>query len=460
VALDRREYSLGSDDSCDLVLADGSVAPRHALILLQDGFARLQAVEGEILLGDTRVTAGKAVEVPHGTLIGFGTTFAGIGPEDTDWLKLVLPDLGAGSNAAESLEEADEGGLGPDSPLQSEEGEDPVAAASAPQTVFGPSAPHSTPRRGFFVLGFTALALLGSILMLVWLRPDLWQHWLAVAQSETTAATDSPLSRARAAMAKAGLDELDLSSGVGGRVVVRGYAASEAAKQRVSSLLEDAGVVVDNRIWAEDWQQRSIRETLNRMGGGPLEMTYLGKGVVRLAGYFPGDLASEEVLMILRNDVPGISRIDSTVTTLADGVADLRERVRDAGLDEVLLIEPDGSRVEVGGVLDPDQMVAWQEIAREYQAARNGPPRLESVVRPREEPNRRTASHNKVKKVSVRGVVFGKGRPGLALLDNGAMVSEGDTIEGNYRVEKIEMNKVVLRNGAIREIHYVGEIDG
>ena len=53
--------------------------------------------------------------------------------------------------------------------------------------------------------------------------------------------------------------------------------------------------------------------------------------------------------------------------------------------------------------------------------------------------------------------MIGPNQEAYALLDNGVRVAEGDRIDNRYLVEKIQFNRVVVRDGAQRKTYYIGD---
>ena len=459
------DYLIGTDDDSDVVLQDDSVAPEHVLLRVRGEQALVEVKDRSAVIGKHGFSTGEQTEISLPSVIGLGTTYVALGPEGTDWLSLALPDT-LGQRPDSSPEEAPPDiDAEPEAPQETEV-DDMVSELSKPPQ---PSGRRSS---GPFIgaLLISAGMLTAAVLFLEF-RQDL-MDWLEgnTPPSQSTSGP-SAVERAQAILDKLGMDQVQLSARQDGTVVLQGYCDTQSAENSLMAALEQADIRTENHIWAGDELMQAIAETLSRLGAQALNYRYLGKGAISLEGYLGENLAEEELLVILRNDVPGISRIDAKVRTLADSVADLRHRVRGVGLDGLVAVEADGAMVLAEGILDPPQMALWQKTAQAFAGDTHGIPPLESRVKFRQidikasddtgdtmpETIQPMQAEIPKLKLSVRGVVIGPDEPGFALLGNGAIVSEGDTLNGNYMIKKIEFNRIIVRNGSKEFVYYVGE---
>ena len=78
------EISIGSDDACDLVLSDPSLAGRHALLRL-NGQARLIPLEGTVSAGDVPLP-GEGELIADFCVYSLGETQLSLGPDNGEWL--------------------------------------------------------------------------------------------------------------------------------------------------------------------------------------------------------------------------------------------------------------------------------------------------------------------------------------------------------------------------------------
>jgi len=480
------DHLLGSAEECDFVLCDASVAPEHARLVVHNGEVRVQAADSGLTVDGRPLQAGQAAQLAAETVIGIGTTVVAIGTAETDWSHLVLlasttraaedgrttgaatPESANAGERAATDDNAGESRPPADGAPEAAEPSDPIPAAQADSEEQHP-ARHGRVRRLAWIAAVLVVIVAISLVTihLVASRADGVDDAAARAQ----AARRSML-EARKVVAASGFPELDVSLSRDGTVVVEGYTPTAADKQTITGAFAAKGIEADQRIWPVDGMMSDVRETLDRLGGGTLGHRYVGHGTVAFEGYYSGTLSSDELAAIVGEEVPAVRSIQSGEHTLAEATADMRSRIRRASLADFLSVTPDGARVAVTGVLDPDQMKVWQEVRGAFDAAMNGLPHVESSVRAQKVSGDQLqareasssgqaspASRNGFPRLSICGVMGASKGPFYALLDDGVRLGKGDVVNRFYVVEEIGQETVVLRRGTQRKVYYLGGND-
>jgi hypothetical protein len=74
-ALEDNEYVVGLNAECDIVLRDDGVLPHHAILHIEGAEARIDAVGGDVMVGNTKVAKGNGcrVRLPAKVAIGNAT---------------------------------------------------------------------------------------------------------------------------------------------------------------------------------------------------------------------------------------------------------------------------------------------------------------------------------------------------------------------------------------------------
>ncbi len=465
VRLEEGEYLIGSDDGGDVVLQDDSVAAQHVLLKIRGGSALVEIKDQAAVVGEQSLSSGQQVEVPLPGVMALGTTYVAMGAEGTDWMSLLLPDI-MGQRAAHTAPAEDH------QDVASNESQDAAVDDVLAELVEPTQTPGRQSSRSFVGALLLSAGMITAALLFLEFRQDLMGWLEGDSALQQAAAGPSPADEAKAIVDRLGMDQVQITTQQDGTVVLKGYCDTESAEQHLLTSMKQAGIRAESHIWSKDELMSGIEQTLGRLGAENLIHHYLGAGAISLQGYLGEDLSEEELRIILRNDVPGISRIDAKVNTLADSVTDLRQRVRDVGLGERVTVKPSGAMILAQGVLGPLQMGLWKKTAQAFAAQTHGLPPLQSRVKLKEDQVVQTAvNRSEVEdqmfepdeleigkpKLSVRGVVVGPDEPGFALLTNGAIVSEGDKLDGSYTIYKIEFNRIIVRNGKKEFIYYVGE---
>jgi type III secretion system YscD/HrpQ family protein len=458
------DFVIGSDDDDDLVLQDRSVAARHAILVLRSGTISIQARDDFVATSRGLLAPGDDTELQPGTAVALGDTLIGLGNEDTDWTALEMPqpvektppEPAANSAATAAEEEEPRDGGGAASGDSDKAVESPVEPNDFPRLLVEPPSAGSGPR----LLLFGALGVLGAVLLLAvvsLLLPD--KHTMP----------DDPwkarLERAQAEIRDLALVRVDATVRNDGTVVLAGYTATEAEKRKLTDVLNAGGIPLENRLWSVERLREAVGETLDRLGGHRMTFDVTEGGILHLSGYLGENLSNEELVSILRSDVPGLDRVDAETRTLGDAVALLRQRLTQSGLAQDVAVTAENGAVVASGNLAPDRMRVWNAVARAYDAQNTGVPKLVSNVKSTGDADPGSEAAQPVaqpdipppRDIQVQGVILGKDKKPYALLGDGAMVTVGDAIDRNYIVREIDFGKVVVKSGDREQTFYVGE---
>jgi type III secretion protein D len=458
------DYVVGADEDCDLVIWDDSVAPRHLRLVGHAGRWRIEALDRTVVLDGLVLAAGESIECTPGLVLRLGEVCLGLGAEHQDWSQAVWPEPPADitPTVAKTDESVDAETPRVPTVTGAPETKEPAIAAPEPDDRF---TNRQSPPRVFWI---PAVAILGALLILA-LMLNGW--WSASGQGLEEAADDpaatarlDPRTQARAVLERFSLTEAELTERPDGVLILTGYCDSRAFKERLTQALAEAGVRVDNRLWPEDRVREALAHALERVGAGQIEHDYLGRGVVRLSGHLPADLAKDQFLRLLYQDVAGLARVDDNVRAITDLIADLQQRVREAGLPlDRLEFSAEGQAVRVAGRLNAADAPRWEAVANAFGQAHPDMAPLDVAIKwaaARSGSERTTAvSTNPPVWVSSRrvlGILIGVDQTAFALLDDGTRVTKGDLIDGRYVVKEIQFDRVIAFDGSERKTFHVG----
>ena len=114
IELTEGDWVIGSDDSCDLILADEGFAPRHASVSVKSGEVGIVTLDGKVTTLEGRSVANEVW--PKGTVLLFGTVAVAWGaPDDSEdywsdlrgrWRATLLPTAPAAELKADAASEA------------------------------------------------------------------------------------------------------------------------------------------------------------------------------------------------------------------------------------------------------------------------------------------------------------------------------------------------------------------
>ena len=156
IELTEGDWVIGSDDSCDLILADEGFAPRHASVSVKSGEVGIVTLDGKVTTLDGRAVVNEVW--PKGSVLLFGTVAVAWGaPDDSDdywsdlrsrWRETLMPS----APAASAKENAPSDGKNPKA-----EGQKGADAPEAPEAE--PTSEAEPPKKGKGALVGTALFL-------------------------------------------------------------------------------------------------------------------------------------------------------------------------------------------------------------------------------------------------------------------------------------------------------------
>ena len=467
--LEAGSYLLGAADHCDLALRGEGIADAHALLVVDAGGNTLEALEEGVSI------AGRAIgpHEPHALgsedVVGLGEVYLGIGHADSEF---TLPTGEESAHVETDSTDIETPAVAPEQP-QADAATGSQAGTRLTASL-GLLRPPFSPRVTRALVG--GLAVILALVMLVESVPGL-HHLVSSAQASAEGSErEDALHRTNTLLHNFAFDQVEATLAPGGGVILTGHTSTDIRLGLLNDAVKTLPFPVANQVWSEQGIQAKLHDTLHRVGAGDLKVVYLGDGDFDISGYYGGAATAEELVSILRSDVPRLGKVEGDLHTQQDAVALLRDMVRDQGLSRQLRIKATGSRVEVGGALDPDEAAEWRDIARAFELKVGRYPKILDLVSATEVTVAEVhAAQTPVEPVTVArvakpaprkfpnlvitGVIvpIRDGGRYLALLESGATLSPGDVLDEQYVVEKIEFNSVTLRAGDQVHSYYVGD---
>ena len=317
---------VGGDWSGDIVLRGEGLAERRISVTPHAHGMRLEVLRGDVGVDTRSLHAGEAIELPLYTPLQLGDTVVALGMSgNASWARLT------GGSGSEGL-----------------------AAVPA-------DAPAATPPAG-------EARESGAR------RAHRWSRWLvsgggAVAAAAMgmlafayTAAPPAPLPqeqarRAEAALHAAGFPRLVAQAGTHGDVLVSGYLESGEQRARVERLLASQPMPTRLSVWVNEHVASAVLDVF-RVNGVVAEAEVTGPGAVRVVTHEDDVARLEQIKLIARRDVPGLSVIE-VVNAPPPAAAQAAPVVDDPGKrvasivpgDPSYVVTADGTRYFEGALL-------------------------------------------------------------------------------------------------------------
>ena len=311
-----RRTSVGSDDACDLVIADQSLAAKAFELDVSDTAVTLVAAGGE-----AKVLQPFEVRT-------FGTTAIAVGPAEGPWQPLVYPK-DAEEKADDLAEKAEEPKKEADKP-EAPAAETEVAPAAEPDKDAAAETPAKR-RRGCGCGCLTMLLLLGVVAFLLWFfwgrivakwpvaetyraktvetAKDWWQAGRSLVVKPAPVVEKGPTLAEIAAtygLAYVPADGTDAPARLSGNVARR----AERLGIRALALADDPTVKFD--LTDDETLRTSADELLFVVTEGALRAVAASNRVVSLKGYAPDAARLEYAVRALAKDVAAIARLDTS----------------------------------------------------------------------------------------------------------------------------------------------------
>ncbi len=481
---------LGSDDSCDIILNDSSLAGRHAALLTKkesDGFSvEAQVLDGVVLIDGNSVSG--ATQVPPSHPFQLATVCLAWAPVDSDLVK-AWSDVEAilserykridttGTEIPtipDSIEKTDSTDTEETTEPTGKEAPEPADDSTAPEeNAPGPES-ESLPKdkRPFFSRIVKGAALI-SVLVLIGLLCFGWKP-----PRVTEGRADAVLSL----LHEAGYDNLDAIEWLDG-VSVSGRIASDSERGKLLRLAQGLDFPVYLNLAVHSDAADAVRASYNAMGLYPdvTELPPSPRRGVSVRGYIRDGILEEQALESARRNVPELAakqgeesaelEIFSEIRHMDDVSICLEPALASERLRSFVSVDYMPGRVLLRGALTPKTKATLNDIAADVQQRLGVPipidiintaeaaiPEAPPVPQPqKQDAPPAAASQDKAPQRPVQAAPPEARRPErfrvtsvsmgpmkYLTLENGERVFEGGELPGGYIVEEISVDELVL----------------
>ena len=438
-------HVIGTDFSCDVVLSDSAMAPRHAALTVkaaeqgQEPQVHLKPLDADVLLNE-KILAQAGQEIERGTpwflgLTCFSWNIPGA-PRET-----FIPSL-PGQVSQPANRAATEG-------LTPADGNVGGIAFPAAANVGERKLPFLLAQRRWLVRGALCLVVLLLVALSVGL-PD----------GDNTAELAESF---RQQLHAAGFTTISVA-GADGRLTVVGTVLNEQERAKIWSLARNLKCPAYIRVGVRDDVAKGVTMKLNSSGIFPRVTFPEGKAYIRVAAYIKDMAAEERVFAALAKDMPDLPHLEKYVVYAAQLREVLQQQLDRAGFRQIALAFSTG-RVELRHIplsreAGPTGMASQAALERILQETETslGIPLAYTIIS--QEVSRglgkgevyeagdgkdiviRTRGGTDLAKMQIAGVTFGVMR--FVILDNGQRIFEGGALPDGQILERITFNALIL----------------
>jgi len=347
------EYTLGTDDECEVMLAGPRLMGMHARLKIDADIASISPVDGNVLdahgkqiLGDTPLAIGMPVEI--------GGVWISIDEVDAPWptTETLIPQPSAGPL--------------PD-PTESSEPSLMSEAEARGESDF--SAQRTRAKRLLIIsmTGLASVAVLG-------VAGAFWLSSQPMPPTNESVASASPMPRAptlsdRLAEAFPGR-MVQVTSGHGGATIVTAYAADGGMVSRMQQMIRKIDGTAITHFFADDAMLESASSVVlkyRREGTrAVVKVTGMNNGTASLRGVVASQSVRDELLENLRNSVPGLRGIELTAQGADELPSLLTDRLTVADLSKKLQVVSRQPEFTLRGNLSEDEIQRWEAVLTQF----------------------------------------------------------------------------------------------
>lgn len=347
------EYTLGTDDECEVMLAGPRLMGLHAKLKIDADTASISPIDGNVLdahgkkiSGDNPIALGMPIEI--------GGVWISIDEVDAPWpsTETLIPQPTAVPV-----------------PDTTESSEPPPASEPEIQTDSDFSAQHSRAKRFLIVAlsGLACIAVLG-VLGAFWLsNQPMPTTSTPVASTQRT--VHSPTLGDRLAEVFPGRT-VHINSGNGGITVVTAYATDGAMAARMQQMIRKLDGAAVTHLFTDDAMLASARNvTLKYQQEGTRAMVKvidMNNGIATLKGVVASQSVRDELMESIKNSVPGIRSIEITAQGADELPLLLTDRLTAADLLKKLQIVSRQPEFTLRGNLSEEEMQRWETVLIQF----------------------------------------------------------------------------------------------
>jgi len=347
------EYTLGTDDECEVMLAGPRLMGMHARVKIDADTASISPVDGNILdahgkqiLGNTPLAIGMPVEI--------GGVWISIDEVDAPWptTETLIPQPSAV----------------------------PLPDPSEPSEPSPISEPQIHSENDFNVLRarakrFLIISMSGLATVAVFgIAGALWLSSQPMPPASEMVANTPPIKSAptlgdRLAEAFPGRT-VQITSANGGTTVVTAYAADGAMANRMQQMIRKFDGAAVTHVFADDAMLASVSSVIlkYRQEGtrAVVKITDMNNGTATLRGIVTSQSVRDELLENLKNSVPGLRSVDLAAQGTDELPSLLTDRLNVADLSKKLQIVSRQPEFTLRGNLSEEELQRWESVLIQF----------------------------------------------------------------------------------------------
>ncbi len=460
------EYRIGGSDDCDFILEDGSAGNLALRIGLDKGRMTVIEVMGLCYLDGEPINSG-GLDLGAYQIITMGATHLAFGPADNEWPEFCPPRIKPPESAEVAQSPPDEGQADGIAAVEPEFAEEPLQADGTGAITGSRKDPdrdsnpdfadlmQAKPRKkkgraaGIYKKIGVGVAVVCIVLMQQFLfRAKSPSHQAELAQARKNAG--HLLERYQVTCTSLSLD-------AEGRLAISGFLEHVSDEKELSRQLEKIAFPKTIKLVAIDESLKTFEEVMQNYRLR-LKVTYQKDGIFVLSGFVRDADLLRAILARLHEDMPMISQIKTRVHTHEDVIpAVFKELEKSGGIRGRIELQAHTDHIRVEGTFFPSDREIWANVRADIQKRFGNDIRFKEafIVKPDPAPEVLPAApvekQNPLDELAglkgqITGVILSPRR--YLLTRDGKKCFEGGLLAGEYIVNSIKPDRIVLAKGA------------
>jgi type III secretion system YscD/HrpQ family protein len=388
-------YSMGKDESCDFILNDDEIGPKHLVLFHEEEQWFFQPVDGKVFikgrLGDDRKNPLMQREI-----VTIGPVHFALMDKSDDWRPARLPEL-----------------------------EDPGIQTVANQNARKPFKP-----RIVWLKTLKILATGVAVVLIYWVS----QGVIPVRKPDYGPKLDEIREIVNASPLTGSTVSLDKD----GYIEVIGYAPNLTIKKEMRQKLGAQDVLMRTTLYAEDEIEQAAESYLARMHY-PLRATYEGRGKINLKGVAWDSQEMAKIREDIKTNVPGVTRVQVEMQPLCKMKPAIEKVIQESHLDHKLSVRPSPDGLEITGELTPEEQETWLQNKNKVIVDMDSAVKIIDNIKHLAE---KTAKPGKIV-IPVTSVSLGE-RP-YVTLEGGRKCFEGGPLKAGSIISRITSDKIIVQ---------------
>ena len=474
IPLEPGQYTLGKDETCDLVLSDVSLHDSELIIqITADGQLNIFPKQEDEPVYYNGLPANKPFTMASFDVITASTIYFTLGPAEAEWPDITLPELqrpepepdatqeeGAedGEDEEENDDELPDVDLGEDDDEEDDdldddlELDDELDAFGADED--GTEEDDTTPGRPNIdkkILIGVPVSLISMILLLIILL-------LAEEPSDTEDPSLKPIDHAQ--QAKNTRDELNqkhvrIKTLPDKSVLLTGYSATLKDKLNFQRSLREQGVPFTSQLIVMNELRANADALLQNRGYTNIRLELDNTpGSLVMTGYVPSAEELTNLVEMLKQEIHGLVSIVDQVENQSSRLNTLKSMLREKNLSaRIHLIQKPNQITLEGHLLDDEQVYNLNNVVTRFRKRYDNNPVLKLATRSATGKKQQNPAVL-LPSLRIRGISMG--RVPYVIMEDGGKYLIGAKLANGYIIEDINLDYLLLTKGTDRVKYRLG----